>query len=92
VSFDAAAAACLLALLRPTPGHAVYHVVADRTITGTPSAELAARWYPGVPLRAPMEGSAGFYSTARATAELGWDPAVDHPEIGPRERSRIRAA
>jgi nucleoside-diphosphate-sugar epimerase len=92
VSFDAAAAACLLALLRPTPGHAVYHVVADRTITGTPSAELAARWYPGVPLRAPLEGNAGFYSTARATADLGWDPAVDHPEIGPRERSRLPAA
>jgi hypothetical protein len=69
--------------LRP-PGHAVYHVVADRTITATPNAELAARWYPGVPLRGPMEGNAAFYySTARATADLGWDPAVDHPEIGP---------
>jgi nucleoside-diphosphate-sugar epimerase len=92
VSFDAAAAACLLAVLRPTPGHAVYYVVADRTTTATPSSELAARWYPGVPLRAPMAGTAGFYSTARATADLGWDPAVDHPEIGPRERSRLPAA
>jgi nucleoside-diphosphate-sugar epimerase len=92
VSFDAAAAACLLALLRPTPGHAVYHVVADRTITSTPSAELAARWYPNVPLRTPMAGNAGFYSTARATADLGWDPAVDHPEIGPGERSRSPVA
>jgi nucleoside-diphosphate-sugar epimerase len=88
VSFDAAASACLLALLRPTPGHAVYHVVADRTTTATPSVELAARWYPQVPLQAPMAGNAGFYSTARATADLGWDPAVDHPEIGARERSR----
>lgn len=92
VSFDASASACLLAALRPTPGHAVYHVVADRTTTSTPSTELAARWYPGVPLRTPMDGTAGFYSTARATADLGWDPADDHPEIGPGERSRLTAS
>jgi UDP-glucose 4-epimerase len=92
VSFDAAAAACLLALLRPTPGHAVYYVVADRTTTSTPSVELAARWYPRVPLRTPMAGDAGFYSTARTTVDLGWDPADDHPEIGPRERSRLPAS
>jgi nucleoside-diphosphate-sugar epimerase len=92
VSYDSAAAACLLALLRPTPGHAVYYVVADRTTTNTPSAELAARWYPEVPLHAPMAGRAAFYSTARTTADLGWDPADDHPEIGPRERSRLPAS
>ena len=93
VSFDAAAAACLLAVCRPTPGHAVYYVVADRTTSArTPSAELAARWYPGVPLRTPMAGDAGFYDTSRATADLGWDPADDHPEIGPGERSRLPAA
>lgn len=91
VTFDAAAAACLLALFRPTAGHAVYHIVADRTSTNVPSAELAARWYPSVPLRTPMTGNAAFYSTARATAELGWDPAVDHPEIGLGERSRLPA-
>jgi hypothetical protein len=65
--------------------------VADRTITSTPSAELAARWYPGVPLRTPMAGNAAFYSTARATAELGWDPAVDHPDVAAGERSRLPA-
>ena len=92
MSLDAAAAACLLALHRRTPGHTVYHIVADRTTTGTPSAELAARWYPGVLPRSPLEGNAGFYSTARARAELGWDPAVDHPEIGAGERSRRPAA
>jgi nucleoside-diphosphate-sugar epimerase len=92
VSFDAAAAACLLAVLRPTPGHAVYYIVADRTTTDAPSTELVARWYPDVSLRAPMEGNAGFYSTARASADLGWDPADDHPEIGPRERSRLPAS
>lgn len=88
VSFEAAAAACLLAVLRPTPGHAVYHVVADRTITSTPSAELAARWYPDVPLREPMPGRAAFYSTRRISTELGWDASDDHPEITDGERSR----
>jgi nucleoside-diphosphate-sugar epimerase len=88
VSLDAAASACLLALHRPTPGHAVYHVVSDRTITDTPSAELAARFYPGVPLRTPLAGNAGFYSTARITADLGWDPGIDHPDIGDAERAR----
>ncbi|MHA6628429.1 NAD-dependent epimerase/dehydratase family protein [Pseudonocardia sichuanensis] len=92
VSLDAAASACLLALRRPTPGHAVYHVVSDRTITRTPSSELAARFYPDVQLRAPLEGNAGFYSTERITADLGWDPAVDHPEIGDAERARQPAS
>ena len=88
VSLDAAASACLLALARPTPGHAVYHVVSDRTTTRTPSAELAARFYPGVPLRAPLHGGAGFYATERAKADMGWDAAVDHPEITDSERPR----
>ncbi len=89
VTFDAAAAACLLALHRTTPGHAVYNIVADRTTSATPTAELLARWYPGVPLRSPLTGNAGLYSTARASAELGWDPAVDHPAIGSGERPRL---
>jgi nucleoside-diphosphate-sugar epimerase len=92
VTFDAAAAACLLALHRTTPGHAVYNIVADRTTTGTPTADLLARWYPGVPLRSPLAGNAGLYCTARASGELGWDPAVDHPVIGSGERPRRAGA
>jgi hypothetical protein len=38
-----------------------------------------------------MAGNAAFYSTARATAELGWDPAVDHPDVAAGERSRLPA-
>lgn len=86
VTFEAAAAACLLALHRTRPGHAVYNVVAARTTSSTPSAELAARWYPDVPLRTPLTGNSAFYSSARAAADLGWDPTVDHPEIAPAER------
>jgi nucleoside-diphosphate-sugar epimerase len=86
-SLDSAAAACLLALRRPTPGHAVYNIVAARTGTTAPSEELARRWYPQVPLRAPMPGSAGFYSTAKALAELAWDARDEHPAVSDREYS-----
>jgi nucleoside-diphosphate-sugar epimerase len=90
VSFDSAAAAALLTLHRNRPGHAAYHVVAARTATRTPSAELAARWYPEVPA-AGLEGTAGFYSTARARAELGWDATDEHPAVSDGER-RIAGA
>jgi nucleoside-diphosphate-sugar epimerase len=86
-SFDSAAAACLLALRRPIPGHGVYNIVAARTGATAPSEELARRWYPEAPLRAPLPGSAGFYSTAKALAELGWDARDEHPAVSDREQS-----
>ena len=85
-SFDSAAAACLLALHRPAPGHGVYNIVGTRTASSTPSEELARRWYPQVPLRAPLPGEAGFYSTAKALAELGWDAHDEHPAVSAGER------
>ena len=85
-SFDSAAAACLLALHRPAPGHGVYNIVGTRTASTTPSEELARRWYPQVPLRAPLPGDAGFYSTAKALAELGWDAHDEHPTVSTGER------
>jgi nucleoside-diphosphate-sugar epimerase len=85
-SFESAAAACLLALRRPTPGHAAYHVVAPTTLCDEPSEELAARFFPGVELRAPLPGRAGFYRTELALAELGWDAHDVDPAISPAER------
>ena len=85
-SFDSAAAACLLALRRPTLGHAAYHVVAPTTVCAVPSEELAARFFPTTALRAPLPGNAGFYRTELALAELGWDAHDEHPEISPEER------
>ena len=87
VSFDSAAAAALLALHRGRPGHAVYNVVAARTASSTPSLELAERWFPEVPIPEPLEGTAGFYSTRKALAELGWDARDEHPAVAERERS-----
>ena len=85
-SLDSAATACLLALHRTTPGHAAYYVVAPTTVCAVPSEELAARFFPGVELRAPLPGSAGFYRTELALAELGWDAHDEHPAISPAER------
>jgi nucleoside-diphosphate-sugar epimerase len=86
-SFDSAAAACLLALRRPVPGAGVYNIVAARTATTTPSAELAGRWYPDVPLRTSLPGTSGFYATEKARIELGWDAEDEHPAISERERA-----
>jgi UDP-glucose 4-epimerase len=87
ISFDSAAAAVLLTLHRRQPGHAVYNVVATRTMSSTPSADLAQRWYPQVPTDGPLRGTAGFYSTGKALAELGWDARDEHPEISDGERA-----
>jgi hypothetical protein len=82
---DSAASAVLLALHRRTPDHEVYPLVTARTVSRTPSEELARRWYPDVPLRAPLPGTAAFYSSAKALAVLGWDPRVEHPAIAAAE-------
>jgi nucleoside-diphosphate-sugar epimerase len=87
-SFDSSAAACLLALNRRTPGHAVCHIVAARTHRDEPSAELAARWYPRVPVDGELAGNAGFYATGAAREVLGWDAGDEHPAIADAERAR----
>jgi nucleoside-diphosphate-sugar epimerase len=87
-SFTSAAAACLLALRRRTPGHEVCHVVAARTTSDTPSAELARRWYPDVAVTEPLTGTAGLYATGAALAVLGWDARDEHPAVATGERAR----
>jgi UDP-glucose 4-epimerase len=37
-----------------------------------PSLELAARFFPGVPIRGDLSGSRSFFSTAKAERLLGW--------------------
>ncbi|MFC4946209.1 NAD-dependent epimerase/dehydratase family protein [Pseudonocardia sp. GCM10023141] len=76
---DQAAAACLLAVRRRAPGHAVANIVAARTASATPSAELADKWFPEVPRRQPLVGNAGFYTTDAAQRLLGWDAHDEHP-------------
>lgn len=53
-------------------GHEAFLLAADHTPSPVPSAELAAQWYPDVPLRAPLPGHAAFVSAAKAERLLGW--------------------
>lgn len=87
-SFDSAAAACLLALNRPIPGHAVCYIVAARTTRDTPSVELARRWYPDVPVDAGLTGTSGFFATGAARRVLGWDAHDEHPALSDAEQAR----
>jgi nucleoside-diphosphate-sugar epimerase len=87
-SFDSAAAACLLALHRRTPGHAVCHIVAARTTSVTPTAALVERWYPDVPVTGPLTGHDGLFATDAARDVLGWDARDEHPAVTDAERAR----
>ncbi|WP_380161186.1 NAD-dependent epimerase/dehydratase family protein [Kineococcus sp. R86509] len=88
VSFAAASAACLRSLGRRRPGHVVANVVGARTVSPVPTAELAARFHPGVPWRSAPTGNSSFYATDVAAREFGWDAADDDPVITAAERPR----
>jgi nucleoside-diphosphate-sugar epimerase len=69
---DAAAAACLLSLEADFAGHEVMYIVAPDTNIGIPSLELAANFFPGVPLRGNLAGHRSFFSSEKAERLLGW--------------------
>jgi UDP-glucose 4-epimerase len=70
--YDAAARACLLALDASYLGHEVFYIIAPDTVMDVPTAELAARFYPDVPLRSALDGNSSFFSSAKAERLLGW--------------------
>ncbi len=72
--------ACFAALQRGRPGAEVVYVTAEDTFTDRPSADLAAQYYPQVPLRAPMPGRTSFYDTSRLRALLGRDQHSSAPD------------
>jgi nucleoside-diphosphate-sugar epimerase len=67
-----AARAVRLGIEAKWQGHEVFMLAADHTPSQVPSAELAAQWYPEVPVTAPLNGCAAFVSTAKAERLLGW--------------------
>lgn len=67
-----AARAVRLGLEAKWQGHEVFLIAADHTPSQVPSVELAARWYPDVPIRTPLTGHAAFVSAAKAERMLGW--------------------
>jgi len=70
--YDAAARACLLALEAPFMGHEVFYIIAPETLLDIPTLELAARFFPDVPIRSDLRGRRSFFSSAKAERMLGW--------------------
>lgn len=70
-----AATAIGLALEKRGPGFERYVIANADTVMRTPSTELAAAVFPGVPFTRPVEGTATLLSIDKARRELGWEPA-----------------
>lgn len=70
--FEPAARACLLSLDAAFEGHEVFYIVAPDTTMDEPSPELAARYFPSVPIRGDLSGRRGFFNTEKAERLLGW--------------------
>lgn len=70
--FEAAARACLLSVDAAFDGHEVFYIVAPDTTINVPSRELAARFFPEVPIRGALDGCSSFFTTTKAERLLGW--------------------
>ncbi len=69
---DAAADACLLSLDAPLTGHEAFYIVAPDTISDTPSRELAAEFFPGMPIKGEWGAHRSFFNSSKAERLLGW--------------------
>lgn len=69
---EPAARACLLALDGNFIGHEAFYIVAPDTTNPIPSLELAATWYPDVPVRGDLSGHRSFFDSSKAERLLGW--------------------
>ena len=67
-----AAEACLLSLDAPFRGHEVFYIVAPDTTIGTPTLELAKKFYPNAEIRGDLSGNRSFFTSAKAERMLGW--------------------
>src|SRR5690606_37345296 len=68
----AAAAACLLSLDADFTGHEAFYIVGPDTTKDRPTLELAAQFFPDVPVRGDLSGSRSFFTSAKAERLLGW--------------------
>ncbi len=69
---EPAAEACLLAIDDRFKGHEVFYIVAPDTTNDIPSRELAATYFPEIPIRGDLSGHRSFFSSAKAERLLGW--------------------
>ena len=67
-----AARACLMSLDAAFKGHEVFYIAAPDTNIDVPSLELAARFFPDVPIRGDLSGNRSFFSSAKAERLMGW--------------------
>jgi nucleoside-diphosphate-sugar epimerase len=68
------ATAFRLALENDEIRHSVLEILGDETYALVETRELVARYYPDVPLKAPVEGYASLWSHEKAARELGYRP------------------
>ncbi len=66
------AAAVSLALAGARPGYEVYNVAAARSGSAIPSRQLAARWFPGVPVADDLGEFESLMSTRKIRERLGF--------------------
>ncbi|PJJ70687.1 nucleoside-diphosphate-sugar epimerase [Diaminobutyricimonas aerilata] len=66
------ALAVSLALRHARPGHEVFNIAAPDSGNAVPSAELAAAWFPGTPVREPLGEYESLFSTRKAQEVLGF--------------------
>ena len=71
-----AARACLTSLAAPFTGHQAFYITGADTVHPAPSAELAARHFPDVPVTGDLGGRNSFFSGAKAARLLGFRPTV----------------
>ncbi len=69
---EPAAHACLLAVDDRFKGHEVFYIAAPDSTSEVPSLELAARYFPDVPIRGDLSGTRSFFDSAKAERLLGW--------------------
>lgn len=81
VHANAAARACLLGVEPGFRGHEVFYIVGPETVSDTPSLELAARYFPDVPIRGDLSGHRSFFSSTKAERLLGWRHDDDAPPV-----------
>lgn len=70
--FDSAARACLLSLEAAYTGHEVFYIVGPDTTVEVPSRELAAKYFPNVPIKGDFSGRQSFFNSSKAERLLGW--------------------
>jgi len=63
----------VLSLQTDYHGHEVFYVVAAHTAMETPTLDLAARYYPEVPVRGDLTGTRALYDCSKAVRLLNWE-------------------